>query len=148
MYIYDNYYCRMTVYRGERPFGVESNTVEMCGIVACANATSQGCGLRIDRALGSAEFTELRITGEFDKEDVYVHIPSTVLYDLRPLAYSQYTYKTEPQRCNKAIELKTNEPVSDIIGFGIYGIRKGGASSTVPIFMLVIVASYFAFWSK
>ncbi|GLV36317.1 uncharacterized protein CBL_08811 [Carabus blaptoides fortunei] len=88
----------MTVYRGWRSFGVESNTVEICGIVGCVNATREGCGVRIDRTAGSAEFSELRITGEFEKEDEYIHFPSIASYGLYPLSYSKYIYKAETQR--------------------------------------------------
>lgn len=114
----------MVAYQGLRRFMVEWNTVEICGIVTCANGNKNTCGLRLDNVVDNTEFKEVLITGNFDKDEHFVHIPSTVLYGLDPLPYGKYSYKAEIQKNSKVIEMKTNEKLSHMLGFAVYGIKK------------------------
>ncbi|XP_019877929.2 vanin-like protein 1 [Aethina tumida] len=122
----NSYVYRLVAYTGVRSFsGLYNGGIEVCGLVACTNATDiMSCTERFpdyDSISWSVTFNNISITANFKKSDSRIQFPNSLLSSLRPLPPTETKWQKLESGDNVQREFSLLVPQTRLLTFAIYG---------------------------
>ncbi|RZC39270.1 CN hydrolase domain containing protein, partial [Asbolus verrucosus] len=135
----NSYTYHLVAYSGVRSFdGFYNGGVEVCGIIACLNASLSSCGQRFpnyDDVEWPITFDQITIKATFENDENKMQYPNTLLSSIRPIHAKQIGWEaTEVQIDGKNFTERTLsliEPQDRLLTFAIYG-RNFASDSLLP----------------
>ncbi|KAF5280269.1 hypothetical protein FQR65_LT03077 [Abscondita terminalis] len=117
--VWPNYHYKIIIYDGVSAISNKKNIgLRNCGLVACANDTTESCGERNTIPPTGINFLDISIMATSDKRNCY-YMPITTTYDLIPSTQYVFCQKTRTEEVD--IVMYTTQQHESLLTFGIFG---------------------------